>query len=292
MQESYANCERENTDPCGLDLRTRLFISVVVSTATVYISDTTILAVLSLASFAYLVASTRRYKVVAGAYLLVLLMSALTIVVIWGTYALIGACVKGTGAEGAVAQMRGEMLGNFHTPFLRSLPSMNVLLALALNLSVQAFTGALKALRMPRVVFLPLLVFCRFVPEFIDVVRQLRDAVKMRGFSVSFGSAFVHPFQTVRLTVIPLAVRTLRMADSLAMAAEMKRVGFAKRPTHLNASVMRRRDWSAVVVTAAFVSGVVAWQAALPQKPSMMSMRGKRPAAAQQVQQQNGGDNE
>lgn len=267
----------ESADPCGFDFRTRLFVSIVVSTATVYISDSTILAVLSALSLAYLLAATRRYKVVAGAYVLVAAMTALSIAVIYGTYALIGAFAKGTGAEGPVAQMRDA--GNFHTPFLRSLPSMNVLLALALNLSVQKFTGALKALKMPRVVFLPLLVFCRFVPEFIDVVRQLRDAVRMRGFRVSFGSAFIHPFQTVRLTVVPLAVRTLRMADNLAMAAEMKRIGFAKKPTHLNATALRRRDWCSIAAASAIVAGVVLWQAAIPQKPSMMS---RRPAPTEQ----------
>ena len=269
----------ENADPCGFDFRTRLFVSVLVSTVTVYLSDARILAALAAATFVYIVASTRRYKVVAGAYVLVAVMTALSIAVIYGTYALIGLCVRGTGAEAAVAQMKDAMLGNFHTPFLRSLPSMNVLLALALNLSVQK----LKALRMPRVVFLPLLVFCRFVPEFIDVVRQLRDAVMMRGFTVSFGSAFVHPFQTVRLTVIPLAVRTLRMADNLAMAAEMKRVGFAKRPTHLNATRFRRRDFAAVALTVAITAAAVVWQSAVPQKPSMMGGGGRKPPHAEKT---------
>ena len=273
----------ENADPCGFDFRTRLFVSVLVSTVTVYLSDARILAALAAATFVYIVASTRRYKVVAGAYVLVAVMTALSIAVIYGTYALIGLCVRGTGAEAAVAQMKDAMLGNFHTPFLRSLPSMNVLLALALNLSVQKFVGSLKALRMPRVVFLPLLVFCRFVPEFIDVVRQLRDAVMMRGFTVSFGSAFVHPFQTVRLTVIPLAVRTLRMADNLAMAAEMKRVGFAKRPTHLNATRFRRRDFAAVALTVAITAAAVVWQSAVPQKPSMMGGGGRKPPHAEKT---------
>ena len=70
---------------------------------------------------------------------------------------------------------------------------MNVLLAIGLNFSVQGFVGTMKSVRLPRLLFLPLLVFCRFVPEFVDVIRQLRDAVRMRGFSVGFGSAILHP---------------------------------------------------------------------------------------------------
>ncbi|MBR4258895.1 MAG: energy-coupling factor transporter transmembrane protein EcfT [Kiritimatiellae bacterium] len=263
----------ESSDPCGFDFRTRLLASLAFSTVTIYLSDERILAALAVATFVYLVASTRRYRLVAAAYALMLAMSLLSIGVIWGSYSLIGAMLAGTKMAARFAQMKESVLGNFHTPFLRMLPSMNVMLALVLNLSVQKFTGTLKALRMPRVVFLPLLVFCRFVPEFVDVVRQLRDAVRMRGFSVSFGSALVHPFQTVRLTVVPLAVRTLRMADNLAMAAEMRRVGYAARPTHLTASVLRRRDWLMMSATVAVTAAVVLWQSSLPQKPSMMSRR-------------------
>ena len=268
----------ECADPCGFDFRTRLLASLAFSTVTVYLSDGRILAALSAATFAYLVASTRRYGLVAAAYALMGAMSLLSIAVVWGSYTLLGALLAGTRAAARFAQMRESVLGDFHTPFLRMLPSMNVMLALVLNLSVQKFTGTLKALRMPRVVFLPLLVFCRFVPEFVDVVRQLRDAVRMRGFSVTFGSALAHPFQTVRLTVVPLAVRTLRMADNLAMAAEMRRVGYAARPTHLAASALRRRDWLAMCATAALTAAVALWQSALPQKPSAVS----RGAAAQE----------
>lgn len=264
----------ESADPCGFDFRTRLVASLAFSTVTIYLSDVRILAALSAVTLVYLVASTRRYRLVAAAYAMMAFMSLLSIGVIWGSYTLIGALLAGTRAAARFGQMRESVLGNFHTPFLRMLPSMNVMLALVLNLSVQKFTGTLKALRMPRVVFLPLLVFCRFVPEFVDVVRQLRDAVRMRGFSVSFGSAFAHPFQTVRLTVVPLAVRTLRMADNLAMAAEMKRVGYAARPTHLAESRLRRRDWTAMAATLALTAAVAIWQGSLPQKPSMMSRGG------------------
>ncbi len=260
----------ENEDPCGLDFRTRLLASLVLSTVTIYLSDERILAVLAAATFAYLAASTRRWKVVAAAYLMMTAMSILSIAVIWCSYTLIGAILEGSSAAGRFAQMRESVLGNFHTPFLRMLPSMNVMLALVLNLSVQKFTGAMKSLRMPRVVFLPLLVFCRFVPEFIDVTRQLRDAVRMRGFPVSFGSAILHPFQTVRLTVVPLCVRTLRMADNLAMAAEMKRVGYARRPTHLRETYLRGRDWATMAVTVSLAAAVVVWQSNVPQKASMM----------------------
>ncbi len=71
------------------------------------------------------------------------------------------------------------------------------------------------------------------------------------------------------------------MADNLAMAAEMKRVGFAKRPTHLNATRFRRRDFAAAVMTVAITAAVAIWQSAVPQKPSMMGGRGRTPPRAE-----------
>lgn len=275
MQALFAKSDAqaaESIDPCGFDFRTRIVISLVISTVTVFLSDAVILTVLSAVSLLYLVMSTRKFKIVAGAYILMALMSILSILVIIAAYELIGVFVEGTKAASSFKMMRTAVLGDFHTPFLRTLPSMNVILALVLNLSVQKFTGTLKALRMPRAVFLPLMVFFRFVPEFLAVVRQLRDAARMRGYSLSFGSALLHPFQTVRLTVIPLVFKTLAMGDNLAMASEMKRVGYARNPAHLKEMVFRRRDWIVCAFTCALLAGMVFWQTTIPQRSAFFGV--------------------
>lgn len=242
----------------ALDIRTRLVVSLCVTTAIVYLSDTLSLALMGGITFCYL-AQTRRWKIIGIAYLFVALMCLLSFGLIWGLFTLCEWATAGTGWERTVAMFKPGMLGNFHTPFLRMIPSVNVILALTLNFSVQGFTGTMKSLRLPRTLFIPLMVFCRFVPEFIETIGRLRDAVRMRGFSVSFGSAFVHPFVTLRLTFVPLAVKTLRMADNLAIAAEMKGVGLTKHPTRLNALVFRKRDFvviAAAVLVSAALSGL------------------------------------
>jgi energy-coupling factor transport system permease protein len=143
----------------------------------------------------------------------------------------------------------------------------------------------MKSVRMPRFLFIPLLVFCRFVPEFVDVIRQLRDAVRMRGFAVGFGSAILHPFQTIRLTAVPLVVRTLRMADNLSMAAEMKRVGYAKRPTQLRTLRFRHLDFAVLAFTVLVSAALCIWEAHLP-KPKRMP--GTRSARSSQISQPSG----
>ena len=260
---------KSDVDP--LDIRTRILISLIVSTAAVFLSRSLPLAALGVVTFFYVLA-TRRYKVIAVSYLLIMLMSLLSLAIVFLFFHGTEWALRAAGSEHArmAAMFKKSMIQNFHTPFLRMIPTLNVLLAISLNFQVQRFVGAMKSVRLPRIIFLPLTVFCRFIPEFILNIRQLRDAVMMRGFSVSFGSFFIHPVFTLRLTLIPLAVRTLRMGDNLAMAAEMKRIGYARRPTLFKPMRFRRVDFIALAVTVAAVAAVIVWQALMPEiKPPM-----------------------
>lgn len=267
MQASSAKYDPDarRTDP--LDIRTRLFVSLLVSGVAVCLSGTGPLLTLGALSLVYLLLSVRRYRVALAAYLAVGVMMLFTVGIVWGSFAVGEALVAGTAWEAPVARLKPAMLGNFHTPFLRMVPSLNVLLALGLTFSVQRFVGAMKSLRLPRVIFLPLMVFCRFVPEFVDVIRRLRDAVRMRGFSVSFGAALIHPLQSLRLTAVPLTVRTLRMADHLAVAAEMKRVGYARHPSQLRVLAFGRRDAAVAAATVLLLAALTVWQILVPAVP-------------------------
>ncbi len=260
------------------DIRTRLVVSLVVTTATIYLESAPVLWTMAALSFLYLL-QTRRYVIIAVAYLFMLVMTVISVAVIYGTFGLFEWLGAGTKVAEFAAMMKTALLSNFATPFLRSIPSMNVLIAIGINFSVQGFVGTMKSLHLPRFLFLPLMVFCRFIPEFFDVIRQLRDAVRMRGFSVGFGSAFIHPLQTIRLTVIPLVVRTLRMADNLSMAAEMKRVGYAKKPTHLNKLRFRGWDYALMAATLVLSLALCFWESTIPKSPRMGM--GRRPKMSQ-----------
>ncbi|MGN0833713.1 MAG: energy-coupling factor transporter transmembrane component T family protein [Kiritimatiellia bacterium] len=257
------------TQKDAFDIRTRLLVSLAVTSVTLYLSSDATLAAMSALTLAYLL-QTKRYVVIGCAYLLLLAMTLLSLGIVWVSSRLLLLAFPGED----MARMAAGVFSGFHTPFLRSIPSLNVLLAIGLNFSVQGFVGTLKSVRLPRVLFIPLLVFCRFVPEFVDVIRQLRDAVRMRGCSVGFGSALLHPFQTIRLTVVPLVMRTLRMADNLSMAAEMKRIGYAQRPTQLRTLRFRPADFALLAVTVALSAALCLWEAASPQ-PARIGMGGR-----------------
>lgn len=281
MPALSAKFDPEHRVRTGLfDIRARILVSLVVSTLSIYLSDTMALSALGLATFLYLLES-RRFVVVAAAYAFIALMTVLSFGLIWGFFTGCEHVVAGTAAAKTVGTFKTAMTSNLHTPFLRMIPSLNVILAISLNFSVQGFTGTMKSAHLPRALFIPLMVFCRFIPEFVEVIGQLRDAVRLRGFSLSFGSAFVHPFRTLRLTFVPLAVRTLRMADNLAIASEMKEVGYAKHPTQLNPLHFRACDGVLLVATVLLCGALGAWQVAHPAKTYQ---HGNSAAAAKQTE--------
>jgi len=105
----------------------------------------------------------------------------------------------------------------------------------------------LRSTRDPRVIL------ARLNPYLASVITQLQPK----------------PSFSRRYTVIPLIVRTLRMADNLSIAAEMKRVGYARKPTQLCTLRFRKVDFVMLAVTAILSAGLCIWEANIP-KPKRM----------------------
>lgn len=269
MLALFANSKSEPTADT-LDIRTRILVSLICSTLAIFLDRASPIGMLSVLTFFY-VLHTRRYSLIGISYVLILLMTILSLGVVYAFFGGLEWCMiqAECGAAKMIGGFKGQMLTSFYLPFMRMIPTINVLLALSLNFDVQRFMAAMKSWRLPRIIFLPLMVFCRFIPEFIHNVRQLREAVLLRGFSITFGSALIHPVQTLRLTLVPLVVRTLRISDNLAVAAEMKRVGYVKNPTRRHERQMGWRD-IALLATALVVGvALIYWQHSLPELPKM-----------------------
>ena len=130
----------------ALDIRTRLLLSLAVSGVSIYLSGTGPLLALGAATLLYVLTSGR-YRVILVSYLAVCAMMAFTVGVIVLSFKVGEALVAGTSWERGVAALKPALLGNFHTPFLRMVPALNVLLAIGLDFSVQRFVGAWPSCR-------------------------------------------------------------------------------------------------------------------------------------------------
>ncbi len=205
-----------------LDVRTKMAVSLLASVAVVAFNHAGAMTVLAVASAVYALPS-RRPGVFALAYLLVLCM--------WGV-----AIGMTAGMNLLIPKMPTADPARLLTPFLRTVVMLNVALALALSSRIQALLSALKTMRLPFCIYVPLAVMIRFLPAFIEDVRQIGECLRTRGHRLTFGYAVARPVLTVRLMMAPLLFRSLRSSDELGVAAELKGLGRARRITPIAAS--------------------------------------------------------
>nr|WP_320190838.1 energy-coupling factor transporter transmembrane component T [uncultured Desulfobacter sp.] len=192
----------------GIDVRTRMLICLVCSTGIIFIQSTAALGVLAIASLVYALAHGR-IKVLTVAWcgvgvMFVMAMGCIRIMLIFWPQ---------IGEAGP---------GAFFNPFLRVLILVNTIFALAVAGRIQDIMTSLKSLGLPFVIHLPASVMIRFIPEFINDIKLIRESMRIKGFNPGIQFVTLHPFLVVRLLVVPLTIRALRSADTLAVAAELK----------------------------------------------------------------------
>lgn len=263
--ESNENAPRvpAKTFVASLDMRTKIIVSVTATSCAIFLNDWRPLAVVNALTLIY-VLSLRRLKPVAAMYAATALMLAIAFCFIpafaWALQAAAD-CVP-AGAGDGLRQL-GNVLGKqaFGTillPFMRISVSMNVFLALGLTFDNQEFISVMRKLRLPRIVFIPLMVCCRFVPSFVSDIKQLYESLRVRRRKMNFLSLLASPMSVLRFIVVPVCVRTLRIADNLVMMCEVRRIGCSRRCICAAEHKMRRRDWGVIIFTFAAAVAVLA----------------------------------
>jgi energy-coupling factor transport system permease protein len=212
-----------------------MLICLVASAAVIFIKDWYPLAMLGAASFVY-AAAHNRFRVLLVAYAAVSFMMLTAL----GCVYVILIFMPEMGAMG---------LGPFLNPFLRVVILIHVVLALALSSRVKELLSTLKALRLPLFIYLPATVMIRFIPSFINDVRLIRESLKIKGYAVNPLTLTLRPALTLRLLFAPIVVRALRSSDELAVAAEIKGIGYADRMTFIKQNRFRPADYIACATT-------------------------------------------
>lgn len=202
-----------------LDVRTKMAISLAASAAVVVLSDPAAMAVFFAASGFYAL-PVRRPGVFLIAYAVVGCMWCAAVGMMAGMHLLMPRMPTADPAKLLV-------------PFLRTGVMLNVALALALSSRIQGLLSTLKNLRLPFCIYVPLAVMIRFLPAFVEDVRQIVECLRTRGHRLTPLQLVVRPLFTVRILLAPLLFRSLRSSDELGIAAELKGLGNARRLTPL-----------------------------------------------------------
>lgn len=81
------------------------------------------------------------------------------------------------------------------------------------------FMAAMNRIRMPKTIVIPLTVMLRYFPMVGEDWSYIKDAMKMRDVSPSFGGLIVNPLQTIECLYVPLMMSASKIADELSAAA-------------------------------------------------------------------------
>jgi len=220
-----------------LDVRTRMAVCLAASLGVVVVESLPCLLILSLVSLVYALAHGR-IKILAAVLSGVGLMFVMAMVCVY----IMSLFWPEFGAMG---------MGVFVNPFLRVLVLAHTIVVLAVSSRVQDVMTSLKTLGLPFFIFLPAAVMVRFVPEFINDVKLIRESMRIKGFHTGILSVTLHPFLLMRLLLMPLTIRALRSADTLAVAAELK--GMDGRSPMTRAASSGPGFWDILVLASALV---------------------------------------
>lgn len=148
----------------------------------------------------------------------------------------------------------GERFGvseNFEMliPFLRVAFMINLSLALTLSSGVRKLTNVLKTIKTPRFIFLPTIVVFRFVPSFINDIKQIHQSIKLKVGNINFKMMITKPKLFIRLMIVPAVIRALRSAEELSAAAELKGISSSDKINNSTPEHWSWRDLMAFSIT-------------------------------------------
>jgi energy-coupling factor transport system permease protein len=230
-----------------LNTVTKLTITLFFSVLIVFMKTETGLLILFGASLLY-VAPLRRWKIMLLGYALLLVMFGMSLLFSH----LMGLLAESFGAE-----------GNFQllVPFLRVSFMINLVIALTMSSGVRRLTNVLKTVRMPRFLFLPLIVVFRFVPSFINEIRQIHRSIRLKVGNPNFFMMITRPRLFIRLMVMPAVIRALRSAEELSAAAELKGISGSDRVVNSTPESWTWRDGLAYGLAAALTVAAIHFNA-------------------------------
>lgn len=220
----------------GMDVRSRMFVTLLCSVVTIVISSLEGQLVLFAASLLYAL-SIRRYRALLVAYAFLAVM--------------MGVAVLFTLGISAVMPSMPFSFRGLAVPFLRGTVMLNVVLPLALTSRIQELLTALKGLHLPFCIYIPGAVMIRFIPTFMNDIRQVAETLKIRGYNLGFGEMCRRPLMMLRLLFTPLLFRSLRTSEELGIAAELKGLDAGGRFVPFRGGSWSRRDTVLVILAVA-----------------------------------------
>jgi len=115
-------------------------------------------------------------------------------------------------------------------------------LLLALTTSPNDFAKALEKMRVPHSITFIFTATMRFVPTLLKEVEAVMDSLRLRGLRLRGRDILKTPSNFYRGICVPLTVRSIKISDELAAAAETRGFGGQNKRTSLREVKFRKND--------------------------------------------------
>ncbi|WP_311777606.1 energy-coupling factor transporter transmembrane component T [Trueperella abortisuis] len=112
--------------------------------------------------------------------------------------------------------------------------------------------AAMRQLRCPVAVVVPLTVMLRFIPLVVSEYRGIREAMTLRGLAPGW-RVLIHPLDYLEMVLVPLLMSCSRTADEMTAAGMVRGLGSHVRPTTMRRLHMRPSDVAWLVILAALI---------------------------------------
>ncbi|CQR73575.1 Energy-coupling factor transporter transmembrane protein EcfT [Sporomusa ovata DSM 2662] len=122
-----------------------------------------------------------------------------------------------------------------------------------------ALIGAMEKLAMPRQIIIPLAVALRFVPTIREEFGYLRDSMRIRKINTSFTGFILHPIKNIEYLLVPLLIRSYKIADELAASAMVRGIDSPRVKTVLYEIKFRTGDFLTMALFIIAVAGTPTW---------------------------------
>lgn len=90
------------------------------------------------------------------------------------------------------------------------------------TMTVGEVVCTLEKLKVPRQIVIPIAVTLRFMPTIRQEFCYIKDSMRIRGIESDFKGIILHPIRWMEFLLVPLLMRSLKIADELSAAAMVR----------------------------------------------------------------------
>lgn len=128
---------------------------------------------------------------------------------------------------------------------------------MATKLRISDFSTALQNMHFPKGAIITLTVVFRYLPTVSDEFRSIKNTMKLRGIGLTFKNIILHPIKTGEYAIVPLIIRSMKIADELAASAMTRGLDLETKRTSYREIRLRLKDFVAAgIVVIAVIGGI------------------------------------